>query len=235
MTFDFVNTGRAGAYFDVRASVGHGPWFYTVEAGKRLSDSLAFDDAYRFAVRAPDGFLHKMRGHAGGANLQVSIAPDAAQGRVHVRVNNGGAEPVAVSVTSAYNDASEAWKAASRTSGFDIDTAASGGWYDVSVRCPDDRAFLRRFAGRIASGKPGVSDISAARFDADAAFRFPGGMSDIEDDHRWPQRKRAAGARSVPRRSVGAGVNRTANANSSRGRPGRGDDDGRQSRPAADA
>ncbi len=39
-----------------------------------------------------------------------------------------------------------------------VDLRASKRWYDVSVTSDSDSTFLRRFAGHVENGEPGVSD-----------------------------------------------------------------------------
>ena len=39
-----------------------------------------------------------------------------------------------------------------------FDLAASRRWYDLTVTSEADPAFLRRFAGHVENGRPGVSD-----------------------------------------------------------------------------
>jgi len=38
----------------------------------------------------------------------------------------------------------------------------TGGWYDFRVTCDDDPAFARRYAGRLESGEPSVTDPAMA-------------------------------------------------------------------------
>jgi len=39
-----------------------------------------------------------------------------------------------------------------------VDLAASRRWYDLTVTSEADATFLRRFAGHVENGRPGVSD-----------------------------------------------------------------------------
>ncbi len=38
----------------------------------------------------------------------------------------------------------------------------TGGWYDLKVTCAEDPAFSRRYAGRVETGKPSISDPAMA-------------------------------------------------------------------------
>ncbi len=39
-----------------------------------------------------------------------------------------------------------------------VDLTRSRRWYDLTVTADGDKAFLRRFAGHVENGQPGVSD-----------------------------------------------------------------------------
>lgn len=39
-----------------------------------------------------------------------------------------------------------------------VDLGGSRRWYDLTVTAEGDKAFLRRFAGHVENGRPGVSD-----------------------------------------------------------------------------
>ncbi len=61
----FDNRGKAGAGFIVySARPGEGPWFYTVEAGKSLAQTLPLKGAYDLAVHGSNGFYRHFKGEA---------------------------------------------------------------------------------------------------------------------------------------------------------------------------
>lgn len=62
-------------------------------------------------------------------------------------------------MTNTYGGAARILRvAAGATLSHTVDLAASGRWYDVQVVSDADATFLRRFAGHVETGAPGVSD-----------------------------------------------------------------------------
>lgn len=107
---DFANTGEAGACFQVRSGNGStGPWTYTIEAEKSLSDTwhllVSSHSAYDLAVYRPNGFLRTFKGRFSelpGDNLEVSCACDRFGWRLVLVITNHGAAPCRVITTDAY-------------------------------------------------------------------------------------------------------------------------------------
>jgi phospholipase C len=176
-TLEFGNTGTQGAHFYVyAANRTDGPWRYTVEAGKSLSDSYDLsttNGVYAFAVYGPNGFVRRFAGNAAtlssGGSRQKPALPeikthyDVANGNVIIRFTNQGGSIARLSVVdNAYGarprpvivppDAKidEPWVLAS-----------SHHWYDLSVTDNDDAAFIRRVAGHVENGRPSISDPAA--------------------------------------------------------------------------
>lgn len=169
VTLLFENTGRAAAVFHVydKCSPGAIPRRYTVEAGKELSASwlaAAADGAYDLWVLGPNGFHRRVAGRTSiglhGALPQVRLWCDGAGPAITLRLRNWGLAAATFVVSCGpYGGADETVTVApngkeSRT----WDLAASGGWHDVSVRVEELPAFLRRFAGRVETGKDSISD-----------------------------------------------------------------------------
>ncbi|PKW11210.1 phospholipase C [Streptomyces sp. 1222.5] len=160
-TLTFASGAQAGAAFLVTSnSRTDGPWSYTTEAGKTLSDtwnSAYSGGSYDLAVHGPNGFLRVFKGrnkvkgpevtarHAGeGVELTFT---NKGSGTVTLKVANGyGGSPVTVTVRSGAT--------VKQTFGL----AASKRWYDLTVTTDADAAFLRGFAGHVENGLPGVSD-----------------------------------------------------------------------------
>jgi phospholipase C len=100
----FTNTGDVGAWFHVRTAKrlggggGTGPWGYTVEVGKALSDTWTAQGAtpkYDLSVYGVNGFFRKLVGTIGGAsaNLKVQTVYDDVGGGITLNVTNAGAAP----------------------------------------------------------------------------------------------------------------------------------------------
>ncbi|OYP14184.1 phospholipase C, phosphocholine-specific [Streptomyces sp. FBKL.4005] len=160
-TLTFASGAQAGAAFLVTSdSRTDGPWTYTTEAGKTLSDtwnSAYSGGNYDLAVHGPNGFLRLFKGrnkvagpevtarHAGD-DIQLTFT-NKGSGTVKLKLADGyGGSPVTVTVRPG------------ATVRHTVALAASKRWYDLTVTCDADPAFLRGFAGHVENGRPGVSD-----------------------------------------------------------------------------
>lgn len=163
----FGNTGRLGAVFHVydRVHPERTPRRYTVAAGQALAGewSLARDQRYDLWVLGPDGFHRRLAGSARSDGLDVALRLDPQRNAVLLTLTNAHRQAgTAVDVHPlAYADALRArlftlGAGEARSAGWSL--AATRGWYDLAVRIPGDPSYLRRFAGRLASGRDGVTD-----------------------------------------------------------------------------
>jgi phospholipase C len=171
LALTFENRGRAGASFFVQSGdASAGPWSYTVEARKSLSDTLGMlrgsSGQYDFRVHGPNGFLRVFRGAARDARgsacslLEVSSDYVVADGGLRLRLTNRGASPCRCTVANAYgNDASRHYTVrAGETVDDRWDLRHSHNWYDLSVSVNGEDGFLRRLAGHIETGRHSLSD-----------------------------------------------------------------------------
>ncbi|XAS67442.1 phospholipase C, phosphocholine-specific [Micrococcaceae bacterium Sec5.7] len=162
-TLTFSGGEAAGACFSVTsANRTDGPWTYTAEAGKQLSDTwnTAYSkDAYDLSVFGPNGFLRTFKGPGTAAGPEVTARHNAKSGRVELTMTNAGGGDCRLTITNAYGGKSETYKV--RMGGrvaYVVDLRSSKRWYDLSVVSDKDDTFLRRFAGHVENGTPGVSD-----------------------------------------------------------------------------
>ncbi len=164
------NRGRVGAALTVYADAGQdGPWYYAIEAGKSVTDTLPFDGGrYAFTVHGPNGFLQSFRGLRVGPSSRIatSVSYEADGETLVVKVMNHGAS--ALDVTVLPNDyLQEAARSgrldAGRTREERWKIASSAHWYDVSVRLGAEQQYLRRFAGHIETGQASRSDPAFGR------------------------------------------------------------------------
>jgi phospholipase C len=172
LELEFENTGTAGAVFHVydKLKLASPPWRYTVEAGKSLAaawDTSETKGYYDLYILGPNGLLWQFAGR---------LKPKSAEGPLpEVRVLQN-AEQLVVAV-EAWNLGDEACKVVTRGNAYRSDrelklaleprseplraewsVIRSGCWYDFSVTCPSLGGWLRRFAGRLETGRHGVSD-----------------------------------------------------------------------------
>ncbi len=167
----FASTGASAAVFHVydRLNLTQVPRRYTVEPGKQLSDQWtpSSTGSYDLWVLGPNGFHRHFTGNArrvaaaGQPNPSVVVSYDTGAQLLLVKLVNSG--PVAATFTLTAN----AYYATTPTSyrvvarGETVATqllAASGGWYDFTVRVDGQADFSRRFAGRMETGVDSISD-----------------------------------------------------------------------------
>ncbi|ARH93827.1 MULTISPECIES: phosphocholine-specific phospholipase C [Streptomyces] len=162
-TLTFSAGAKAGACFTVTAgNRTDGPWTYTTGAGKKLSDTwnTAYSKGvYDLTVFGPNGFLRTFKGDGKKAGPEVTARHDATAGRVELTLTNPTGTDCHLTVTQAYGGAHETFTVrAGATVKHAFDLRASKRWYDLSVTSDTDKTFLRRFAGHVENGRPGVSD-----------------------------------------------------------------------------
>ncbi|MFK0108294.1 phosphocholine-specific phospholipase C [Streptomyces sp. NPDC091217] len=160
-TLAFASGAHAGAAFLVTSNNRtDGPWSYTTEAGKSVSDTwnTAYSNgSYDLTVHGPNGFLRTFQGPGKVAGPEVTARPvgddieltlsNKGSGTVKLTLANGyGGKPCTVTVR------------AGATVKHTVDLAHSRRWYDVTVTSDADKTFVRRIAGHVENGRPGVSD-----------------------------------------------------------------------------
>jgi phospholipase C len=164
LTFD--NRGAAGAAFNLYAQ-GADPRFYTVEAGKQLTDTLPIATAgYDFSVFGPNGFLRRFRGGGAGATAQVEARHDAKNVSLLLTMRNPGDKAAVLTVMRGDHRGGSPRRyrlapGATVKDGWRLDTTAP--WYDLVVASDADKAFLRQFAGHLETGCPSLSDPAIGR------------------------------------------------------------------------
>jgi phospholipase C len=160
LTLAFASGPKAGAAFHVTSgNRADGPWMYTTEAGKTLSDtwnSAYSAGSYDLTVHGPNGFVRVFKGNSttgcevtarhAGDDIELTFT-NKGSGTARLKVTDGyGGPPSTVTVRPGAR--------VCRT----VELAAGRRWYDLTVTAEADKAFLRRFAGHVENGQPGVSD-----------------------------------------------------------------------------
>ncbi|MFG2769927.1 phosphocholine-specific phospholipase C [Streptomyces sp. NPDC048350] len=164
-TLAFGAGAKAGAFYYITApNRTDGPWTYTVSAGRSIADTwnTAYSSGvYDLTVTGPNGFLRGFRGPGSTAGPEVTARHDAVAGNVVLTMTNPGAAAVTLTVTSApaYGGLSQRVAVAKgATVTHTVDLRGSKRWYDLTVVSSGNSTFLRRFAGHVENGTPGVSD-----------------------------------------------------------------------------
>jgi phospholipase C len=158
---DFTSGGRAGVCFYVTsANRADGPWTYTVEAGKKLSDTwdtTGTQNAYDFSVFGPNGFLRRFKGRTAGP--EVTARHDGDRGDLRLDLTNSGHSDCRLTITDAYGGRSATYTVRpGRHVVHSADLRHNHSWYDLSVVSDTDSTFLRRFAGHVETGRASASD-----------------------------------------------------------------------------
>jgi phospholipase C len=172
VTLTMSNTGKAAAVFHVydRLHLDAIPRRYTVEADKELTGSwsLAADSGvYDLWVLGPNGFHRHFTGNAqtlaaaNQPNPEVQVCYDIANGDLMLKLHNTGSVECSFSVVAnAYfaKTAQTQTVAADKEGSLNWALKSSGYWYDFTVTVSGLKGYTRRFAGRLETGKPSISD-----------------------------------------------------------------------------
>jgi phospholipase C len=190
----FSNTGKQGAVFHVydQNNLSTIPRRYTVEAGKQLNDSAwtaSTSGNYNLWVYGPNGFVRQFSGNAlTGAQVEIEVGYEALSGAVSATFTNNGSKDVQVTLAanayaSAFLRPQTLFVPPRRSAVQRWEMAAIGSWYDFTATAS---GFTRRFAGRVETGRPSISDPAMgsglARQSAAAGISDPaqGATSDRE-------------------------------------------------------
>ncbi|MEU3978969.1 phosphocholine-specific phospholipase C [Streptomyces sp. NPDC026672] len=160
-TLAFASGAHAGAAFLVTSgNRADGPWSYTTEAGKSVADTwkpASSNGAYDLTVHGPNGFLRVFKGTGGGAGAEVTARYHGDD--VELTLTNKGRATVRLRVADGHGGrARTVTVRPGATVRENVDLAGSDRWYDLTVTSESDASFLRRFAGHVENGRPGVSD-----------------------------------------------------------------------------
>ncbi len=159
----FRNSGKAGAFFQVRFGDGQtGPRAYTVGAGDETSDTFgASGNSHDLSVFGPNGFLRTFAGGvaARSANLTVKAIYDKDSEGIALEIHNHGSSAERVKVTDAYSSKTTTQQVQPHgTFTHYSELHKSFGWYDFTVQADSDASFQRQLAGHIETGRDSVSD-----------------------------------------------------------------------------
>ncbi|MFE2040686.1 phosphocholine-specific phospholipase C [Streptomyces sp. NPDC059477] len=160
-TLGFASGTQAGAAFLVTSgNRTDGPWQYTTEAGKSLADtwnSAHSGGSYDLTVHGPNGFLRTFQGPNKAAGPEVTARHDGDD--IELTFTNAGTATVTLKVADGYGGRSRTVRVRpGARSTLTVDLERSRRWYDLTVTSDTDPTFLRRFAGHVENGRPGVSD-----------------------------------------------------------------------------
>ncbi|RZU10870.1 phospholipase C [Kribbella rubisoli] len=153
----FSSGPDAGAQFLITsANRTDGPWTYTAEAGKTVSDS--WNPVYSggvtdLTVHGPNGFLRTFKGKP-ATGLEITARENAGTGNVDLTITSDAARKV--TIANAYDGKKKTLSVRKGKTTYTVTTTSR--WYDVSVTTDADTTYLRRYAGHVETGAPGQSD-----------------------------------------------------------------------------
>jgi phospholipase C len=174
---EFGNTGHAAAVFHVydRLHLDRLPRRYTVEPRKELKDTWQpeADGRYDLWVLGPNGFHRHFTGTARRGRLlpvqagpEVRIGYDVAGRDLEITLINRGLLPCVFKLepNAYFGKAAGAIQPLGPRSEYRLRRSldSSAMWYDFSVKVLGEPGFSRRFAGRIETGRPSISDPAMA-------------------------------------------------------------------------
>lgn len=160
----FDNAGKKGAVYHVYdlKRLHNIPRRYTVEAGKMLKDEwdvTEFNGAYDLEVYGPNGYFHKFAGNLNHVEPELRLKYDHSKGGITIRLRNNAGSPLTVQVKDnayGYAEFDPVHLLPGKQLSIPVSLAKSSDWYDFTVSTAE--GFLYRFAGRVETGKVGVSD-----------------------------------------------------------------------------
>ncbi|MCU1500335.1 MAG: Phospholipase, partial [Acidimicrobiales bacterium] len=164
----FDNDGSVGAVFHVydRQRLSEGPRRYTVEPRKPLHDRWELTKgAYDLWVLGPNGFHRHFKGD--GQDGPVTVAAyDIGAPRLGLALTNPTREALDLTITTnAYGPSTRPTQVRlpPRGNGHQwLSLGRVGGWYDISIAWPARPGWLRRYAGRMETGRDSISDPAMA-------------------------------------------------------------------------
>lgn len=142
-------------------------WAYAVAAGDKLLDRWKLADfengIYHLRVHGPNGFHREFRGTGKDPNLELRLDPSDTGA---IQLVNHGRQVLTVEIRDlSYGGAARRVNVGTGDQPhiLKLETEKSSGWYDVGLKIDGFPEFSRRYAGRIESGKHGISDPAMGR------------------------------------------------------------------------
>lgn len=168
------NLGALGVHLQARSlTVPGAPFSFTIGPGDDLATVLPDPGTYDLSLHGPNGFFRHFEGspatevavesgserHSRYLRLRLTAASRHGRERYRHRDRRGG--PIRVHLADAYGPGRdiEFHEAAELV----VDTANTGGWYDITLTMPTDNSFGVELAGRLESATHLMSDPQLGR------------------------------------------------------------------------
>ncbi len=175
---DAFGARAAGSPFTVYAFTKAGVVVrnYAVDAGERIEDSWTMSDFadghYHLRACGPNGFFREFEGDSDDPAVEVMMDYSCAKGSriptgtlVLTAINRDDKRAITIGVhDNAYAAADQSLAVPVKKRGsLSIDTKASHGWYDFTVRIAGRPRSIKRYAGRVETGEWSYSDPQIGR------------------------------------------------------------------------
>ncbi len=142
---------------------------YAVEAGKKVNDLWALDGfdspSYHLNVCGPNGFLRELRGNASDPQLRIECEyaqrnnqPTGDLSLTIVNQHDSHSARITLKDHSYHSKLPSFTLKPGSSKTVVINLRKSSSWYDFSLLVDGSTDFERRFAGRVETGKLGISD-----------------------------------------------------------------------------
>jgi phospholipase C len=170
------NAGTSGVAFTAYPG-GHnaGPWYYTIGSQKQFTETWPLDDfasrRYALRVHGPNGFMREFQGQQ-QHQIEVQLesmnnnTPNEQSPVLKLTLRNSAMQQQTLQISDTFYGAPEQHLvlAAQSSQTLYVNLENSFGWYDLQVRLPGDKVYLRRFAGHIETGHASRSDPANGKF-----------------------------------------------------------------------
>lgn len=152
-------------------------WDYAVTSGGTLTDSWSLNNfknnLYHLRVHGPNGFFREFKGNAADPLLQVRceyertrMVKNKLTGNIELRIKNGDkekAQKITIADLSYGNSLISRTVPAGEEVTVILDLKKSSHWYDFVLQVHGNKDFVRHYAGKVETGKEGISDPAMGR------------------------------------------------------------------------
>lgn len=201
-TLGIDNTGEAGAPFilyDMKhLSSSSTVRKYAVESGKFIEDALLVSETsgeYGFSLLGPNGFARQFFGFpfdGACAGVSSTSSYDPINSKIKFSFQNGGASNITFQIIdNAYGsfEVKSVVVGGESAEEFVVDVSSTGNWYDVSVSVTNSNSqtdcYIRRYAGRMETGRDTTSDPALSGNVLDVNARHPVEHPKVPDQYRY--------------------------------------------------
>ncbi|HTV09998.1 MAG TPA: phospholipase C, phosphocholine-specific [Candidatus Aquilonibacter sp.] len=138
---------------------------YAVAAGDTLRDTFPLDAfvdrIYHIEIHGPNGFFREFQGDASTpspAVLRYASSAGNPTGNILLQLSASDTRPLPIRIEDCSYGASPLEHTLTREHTLPLDLQKSSNWYDIRITAPDHPRLIARYAGRVETGQPSISD-----------------------------------------------------------------------------